>query len=421
VRALKVAMAGLGQGATETLPALAAMNEVDLVAGADLNPAMRAGFTERYPGTRAYETVAELARDPDVEAVWVATPNRFHCEHALEAMRNGKHVVAEKPMAISLAEADRMIEASEKYGVILLAGHTRSLSLWNRAMRRIVLSGALGPVRAIHIWAYTDWLLRARTADELDPGQGGGIVFRQGPHQIDTIRLLGGGKLRSVRGMTGRWLESRPVDGYFTAYLEFEDGTPATVMHNGYGYFTMASLYPWLPPDKRSYDDATRGKLRRDLRAGLRDEEAEKQELRIGGRRDPTANGASASVPYPWKPFSLGPVEVACERGMIRPSQWGLSVYDDDGRRDIDLRELQRPEHDPSGGLSIAIIEELYAAAVLGKPAFHTGVWGRATLEASLAVMESARERREIVLRHQVAMPPDYDAGMAIEGFSPSR
>ena len=410
-----MAMAGLGQGAAGTLPAMAAMPEIELVAGADLNPAMRAGFVERYPGTRAYETVAELARDPNVEAVWVATPNRFHCEHAIEAMRNGKHVIVEKPMAISLEEADRMVATSQQYGVTLLAGHTRSLSIWNRAMRRIALSGAIGPVRAIHIWAYTDWMIRPRTPDELDPNQGGGIVFRQGPHQIDTLRLLGGGKLRSVRGMTGRWLESRPVPGYFTAYLEFEDGTPATIMHNGYGYFTMASLYPWVV-DKRDYDDAQRGKLRRALSEGGRDEEQEKQEFRVGGRRDPTATAAQlAAVPYPWKPFDLGPVEVACERGMMRPAQWGLSVYDDDGRRDVDLRHLQRPEPDPSGGLSLAILEELYNAAILGKPAFHTAEWGRATLEAVLAVIDSARERREIVLDRQVAMSPEYDADMPIE------
>jgi phthalate 4,5-cis-dihydrodiol dehydrogenase len=117
-------------------------------------------------------------------------------------------------------------------------------------------------------------------------------------------------------------------------------------------------------------------------------------------------------VPYPWKPFDLGPVEVACERGMIRPAQWGLTVYADDGPHDLDLRHVQRPEPDPSGGLSIAILEELHGAVIGGKRAYHTAEWGRATLEASLAVMQSAEERREIVLTRQVEMPADYDAEM---------
>jgi phthalate 4,5-cis-dihydrodiol dehydrogenase len=414
MRALRMAMIGLGQGAAGTLPALDAMPEIELVAGADLNPAMRAGFAEHYPQARVYEGVEAACADPNVEAVWIATPNRFHCEHALAAMRGGKHVIVEKPMAISLEEADAMVAASEANGVTLLAGHTRSLSIWNRAMRRIILSDAIGPLRAVHIWAYTDWMIRPRTPDELDPNQGGGIVFRQGPHQIDTLRLLGGGMLRSVRGMTGSWLPARPIPGYFTAYMEFEDGTPATIMHNGYGYFAMASLYPWAN-EKRGYTDADRAALRRDLVRGARDESKEKEIYRVGGARDPVADAkASPATPYPRKPFDLGPVEVACERGIMLPAQWGVHLSGDDGPRELDLRHLQRPEPDPSGGLSIAILEELHGAVVLGKRAYHTAAWGRATLEASLAVMQSAAERREIRLTRQVPMPDDYDAGMDV-------
>jgi phthalate 4,5-cis-dihydrodiol dehydrogenase len=415
MRALKMAMIGLGQGAAGTLPAMAAMPEIDLVAGADLNPAMREGFVRHFPDARAYATVAEVCADPGVEAVWIATPNRFHAAHAIEAMRAGKHVIVEKPMAITMEEADRMVEASRANGVTLLAGHTRSLSIWNRAMRRIALSGAIGGLRAIHIAAHTDWMIRPRTPDELDPNQGGGIVFRQGPHQIDTLRLLGGGLLRSVRGMTGKWLDVRPIPGYFTAYLEFEDGTPATIMHNGYGYFAMSAQYPWVQ-DKRDYSHADRAALRRELESGRRDESKEKEEFRVGGKSDPVAAANKAvAEPYPWKPFDLGPVEVACERGMILPSQWGVTVYGDDGPHEVDLRHLQRPEPDPSGGLSISILEELHGAVVGGKRAYHTAEWGRATLEAVLAVMQSAAERREVMLTRQVEMPLEYDADMRID------
>jgi phthalate 4,5-cis-dihydrodiol dehydrogenase len=411
---IKIAMVGLGQGAAGTLPSLALMPELELVAGADISDEMRSNFTQRYPGTRSYAGVDELCLDRSIDAVWIATPNRFHCEHAIAAMRAGKHVIVEKPMAVSLEEADRMVAVADKEGVILLAGHTRSLSIWNRAMRRVVLSGAIGPLRAIHVSAYTDWMLRPRTPDELDPGQGGGIVYRQGPHQVDTVRVLGGGMVRSVRGTTGKWFDARPVPGYYTAYMEFEDGTAATIMHNGYGYYMTSSQYPWVT-EKRSYTDADRATLRRSLIEGSRDEVREKVDYRVGGPRDPQAT--ATPVPYPWKPFDLGPVDLVCERGIIRPEQWGLSVYGDDGRRDIDLRELQRAEPDPSGGLTHAIIGELYDALAYGKPAFHTGAWGRATLEAVLAIICSAEERREIRLERQVPMPDSYDdvLGAAIE------
>jgi phthalate 4,5-cis-dihydrodiol dehydrogenase len=404
-------MAGLGQGAASTFPAIDAMPEYALVAGADLNPAMRAGFEATYPGTRAYDTIAAMCAAPDIDAVWVATPNRFHCEHALEAMRHGKHVIVEKPMAISLDEADRMVEAAQRHGVRLACGHTRSLSIWNRAMRRIALSGDLGAVTAIHIWAYTDWLIRPRTADELDPEQGGGIVFRQGPHQIDTVRLLGGGLVRSVRAQTGRWLAARPVPGYYTAFLEFENGTPATIMHNGYGYFVMSELYPWVAADER-FSDADRARMRSELVAGTRDDDGEKEEWRIGGRRDPTKI-RHAGRPG-WKPFDLGPVEVSCERGVMRNAENGIVVYSDRGREELDLRDLQRPEADPSGGLSLAILEEFYASIVDDRPLYHDGAWGRATLEVVLALITSARERREIMVSRQVAMPDSYDAGLSV-------
>lgn len=406
-RALRVGMVGLGQGAAGTLPAMATMPEIALVAGADVDPDMRAGFLRSYPQARAFSDVTMLCDDADVEAVWIATPNRFHCEHALAAMRRGKHVIVEKPMAIALDEADRMVACAAENGVTLLCGHTRSLSTWNRAMRRVVLSGELGALGAIAIAAHTDWIIRPRTADELDPAQGGGIVYRQGPHQVDTIRALGGGLLRSVRGTVKNWLPERPVDGFYTAYLEFEDGTPATIAHNGYGYFMMSERYPWVV-EKRRYTTAERIELRAGLRDGTRDEDREKRVFRVGGAREaaPAVEGAD------WAPVDLGPVEISCERGVIRNSRFGLTIDDDGGRREIDLRGLQRPEPDPSGGLAIAILEELHGAVVLGQPAYHDGAWGRATLEAVLAIIQSARERREIFLERQVAMPASYDADL---------
>jgi phthalate 4,5-cis-dihydrodiol dehydrogenase len=403
-------MAGLGQGAASTLPAIAAMPEYVLVAGADVNPAMRAGFVASYAGTTAYDSVEAMCAAPGIDAVWVATPNRFHCAHAIEALRRGKHVIVEKPMAVSMDEADRMVDAAQRHGVLLACGHTRSLSIWNRAMRRIGLSGELGAVTAIHIWAYTDWLIRPRTADELDPEQGGGIVFRQGPHQIDTVRLLGGGMLRSVRAQTGRWLDARPVPGYYTAFLEFENGTPATIMHNGYGYFMMSELYPWVAAGER-FTDADRARMRSDLIAGTRDEDGEKEQFRIGGRHDPTKSRNAGRAG--WKPFDLGPVEVSCERGVMRNAENGIVVYSERGRSELDLRDLQRPEPDPSGGLSLAILAELYQSVVNERPLYHDGAWGRATLEAVLALITSARERREIMLSRQVAMPDAYDAELA--------
>jgi phthalate 4,5-cis-dihydrodiol dehydrogenase len=409
-KVLKIGMIGIGVGGAEILPAMEAMDTVDLVAGADVIPQTLERFKERFPNARTYESAEALCRDPDVDAVWVSSPNRFHAEHAILAATHGKHVVVEKPMAISMDRAEAMVEAAEKNSVQLLAGHTMSFSAPIRAMRKIIQSGRLGRLCALNVWAYTDWMLRPRTADELDVAQGGGIPFRQGPHQVDTVRLLGGGMLRSVRAQTGQWLPQRPIPGYYTAFLEFENGTPAIVVHNGYGYFLGAEMVPW-GDDKQRYTVEERIEVRRALREGTRNEADDKQALRIGGRQEREV--FSRNEHKAWVPHDLGVLVASCERGDLRQSPQGVYIHDDAGKREIDT----------TGGGATGVVQrraelqELYDAVVLGKPLWHDGRWGMATLEVCLAIMESARERREIRLQHQVPVHADYDADFAIPGF----
>ncbi len=177
-KTLKMAMVGIGVGGAEILPAMEAMPEIDLFAGADINPTARERFKQRYPDARVYESIEKLCADPDVEAVWISSPNRFHAPHAITAAQHGKHVVVEKPMALSIKEAEQMVDAARKNNVKLLAGHTRAYTYPIRAMRKIINSGRLGRLKALHLMAYSDWMLRPRSADELDPNQGGGLPWR---------------------------------------------------------------------------------------------------------------------------------------------------------------------------------------------------------------------------------------------------
>src|SRR5438309_1835812 len=287
VRTLRIGMIGIGVGGAEILPAMEAMDTVDVVAGADVVPTTLERFTERFPDAKTYATAEALCRDPDVDAVWVSSPNRFHAEHTILAASCGKHVVVEKPMAVTLADAARMVEAADKNSVKLLAGHTRAFTLPIRAMRKVIESGTYGQLRALNIWSYSDWMLRPRTADELDLAQGGGIPYRQGPHQVDTVRLLGGGMLRSVRAQVGQWMPERPIPGFYSAFLEFDNGTPAAISHNGYGYFLGAELVPW-GQDRHRYTADERAAIRQQLRTGTRNETSEKQALRIGGDQERT-------------------------------------------------------------------------------------------------------------------------------------
>jgi phthalate 4,5-cis-dihydrodiol dehydrogenase len=397
-RTLKVAVAGLGVASTQILPAMEQMPEIQLVAGADIRPDALAAFEARYGG-RVYDSIEQLCADPEVEAVWISTPNQFHAEHVMTAARHGKHAVIEKPMALSMEECERMVEAVERAGVKLLCGHTQSFNPAIRAMRQVIQSGRLGRLAAINTWMYTDWMLRPRMGQELDLELGGGVVYRQGPHQIDIVRLLGGGLVRSVRAMTGQLMPERPAPGNYSAYLEFEDGTPATVVYNGYGYFDTSEL-TW-GVGERQYLPEERVQIRQELRSRARDEEQAKEAMRFGGQREGDfAHGATAEAQRRRPPGGgsvFGVTVATCERGDIRQSAEGLLVYSDEG-----IEEM------PVAGRSasrFSELQELYDAVTQDRPVYHDGRWGMATLEVCLAIMQSARERREILLSHQSAIP----------------
>jgi phthalate 4,5-cis-dihydrodiol dehydrogenase len=395
-RTLKIGIAGLGVGSTQIIPAMAQMPGMQLVAAADFRKDALETFKQKYGG-RAYDTVEKLCEDPEVEAVWVSTPNQFHCEHVLAAAGRGKHVVVEKPMALSLAECEKMVSAAEKNKVKLLCGHTQSFNPAIRAMRKVVKSGELGRLCALHTWMYTDWMLRPRMPAELDLKLGGGVVYRQGPHQIDTIRLLGGGMVRSVRAMTGQWMGERPAPGYYSAFLEFEDGTPAVVVYNGYGYFDTSEL-TWAVGE-RHYNPEERARVRRELRNKTLDEEKAKEAMRFGGKREGEfSHGATAQEDRARRGIQgggsfFGITLVTCERGDIRQSRDGIYVYSDEGQKELPItgRSASR----------FSELNELYEAVTEDRPVYHDGRWGMATLEVCLAIMQSARERREIRLTHQ--------------------
>ena len=201
--------------------------------------------------------------------------------------------------------------------------------------------------------------------------------------------------------MVGQWMPERPIPGYYSAYLEFEDGTPATAVHNGYGYFLASELVPW-GTDSQRYTPEERVRIRKQMQRGERDEEADKDEIRIGGSKEREI--FRQENVEKWVPEDLGIVIVTCERGDIRHSPSGLYVYDDGGKHEIDLT----PDRDMGPAARRAELEELYDAVMEGAPIYHTGRWGMATLEVCLAIMESARERKEIMLTHQIPTPANY-------------
>jgi phthalate 4,5-cis-dihydrodiol dehydrogenase len=384
---LGLAIAGLGMAGAVMVRAASAHPGVKLVAAADPHDAPRNAFARDF-NARAYADITELCADPAVGVVYIATPHQFHAAHAALAAGAGKHIILEKPMALTLADCDAIIAATERANVHLIVGHTHAFDPAAREMRRIVASNELGKLGMIAAWNYTNFLYRPRRPEELDTARGGGILFNQVPHQIDMVRLIGGGRLRSVRAQATRLDPARPTEGSAIAFLEFENGAAASLVYGGYDFFDSDELHFWInergapkPPDQH-------GAARRALAA----DQAEEARLRV----ERYAYGAEAGPPPNHQPH-FGLMVVTCERGEMRASADGLFIFDANGKREIALaKSVSVPGRSE-------VLDDMIAAVRTGQPPLQSGRWGKANVEVTLALLQSARERREVMLEHQVS------------------
>jgi len=324
----------------------------------------------------------------------VATPHQHHARHLALATQRGKHVLVEKPMALALDDCAAMIAAARSADVHLIVGHSHSFDAPILRTRALIESGAYGAVRMIHAFNYTDFLYRPRRPEELNTAQGGGAVLNQAAHQIDIVRLLAGGRVKTVRAATGAWDPARPTEGSYSALLTFESGAFASLAYGGYGHFDSDEFSGWVGEMGQEKTPYARKPQRF---ASAADEAAFKNARNYGGAayRPPVAHDLAHQ--------HFGTVVVSCERADLRPMPNGVMIYQDGTAR---LDPLPPPSVPRS-----EVIDELCAAVVHGKPPLHDGAWGMATLEVCLAMLTSSREGSDIALSHQVGLN-----GREIEG-----
>src|SRR5438874_2362750 len=382
---MRIGVAGLGRAFTLMAPTFAADARVALVAAADPRPEARAQFERDFRG-RAHATVEELCADAAFEVLYVATPHQFHAEHARLAFAAGKHALVEKPMALTLAECRAMVDAAHAAGRHLIVGHSHSFDAPIRRTRELIASGAYGRLRMITAMNFTDFLYRPRRPEELDTTRGGGAVYNQAAHHVDIVRLLGGGRLASVRAQTGAWDPARPTEGAYSALLTFEDGAFATIAYSGYAHFDSDEFTGWIGEGGQKKDPNAYGAARKALKG---DEMELKNARNYGG-------GQHAKAPASLMHQHFGVLIASCERADLRPLSDGVMVYADEQRR---LEPLPAPKVHRA-----EVIDELYAAVIDGHTPLHSGEWAMATMEACYAMLQSAKEQREIALHHQTTI-----------------
>lgn len=376
-----IGVVGLGAAGRAFIPAILAHPQFRLAAIADKAAEIRDDVAREH-GVAAHPDLGAMLDDAAVQAVYIATPTDLHAQHALAAVARGRHVLVEKPMAVSLEQARAMVDAAKAAGVALIVGHSHSHDLPIRRMREIIDSGALGDVRMVNTWCFTDWMYRPRRPEELDVTRGGGALNRQGAHQLDILRLLCGGKARTVRAVAFDWDPRRRSVGAHALLMTFDNGAAATAVYNGYGHFATMDL---------AFDVSEWGFVQPRGTRPVHRALATPTDNELAAKRERARTAIPARAPH--QPF-FGLTLVSCEGGDIRQSPDGLLVYTQDGVAEIALSAERSPRE--------LVLDELHHAIAGMRGPLHDGEWGMATLEACVAALESSSSGREIGLNLQV-------------------
>ncbi|MBI4504577.1 MAG: Gfo/Idh/MocA family oxidoreductase [Chloroflexi bacterium] len=226
---LRWGIAGLGQLADEWIaPAVAASASGRLVACASSDAERARRFAARHGAGRAHGSYEDLARDPEVDAIFVATANHLHTPVVMAAAQHGKHVLCEKPMALSTVEAEQMLAACRAAGVTLRIGLQLRFQEVLQAAAELVRDGRIGTVREVSAQRYAPvrqpgtWRRDLATA-------GAGALADVGVHVVDYVRWIVGDHVARVFAVGHPARASGRPDETVTLLLEFAGGCQAAI------------------------------------------------------------------------------------------------------------------------------------------------------------------------------------------------
>ena len=372
---------GLGRGFDLTAEAFARHPEIDLTAAVARSPEARQAFENSFSG-RAFETLEDMLAGDLVEMVYVATPHELHRPHAIACMQAGKHVVVEKPIALSLKDADDMIAVARQNGVHLIIGPCHSFDAPVLKAAEIIATGRLGNVRMLHALNCTEFLYRPRTPEELDTSQGGGVVFSQAIHQIDVARRLMGRKARSVTAMTGKWDQARPTEGAYSLLIRFEGEAFANLTYSGFAHFDSDIWMNNISELGRKKSASSFGNARRNLKNAANELHAKNSRKFSRLKLDDA----------PENHEHFGPVIVFCDEGDLQLNADGVTLFGNEAIEKFDC--------------PFAYSRQSFADAIIStvrhnRPPVQDGSWGKASLEICHAILKSAETASPVDLHFQ--------------------
>ena len=202
--------------------------EMRLTAVADINPDRLAWAEKTVPWAKRYSTAKELFESGEVDAVIIAVPHYFHPPYVIEALKNGLHVVSEKPAGVYTKQVREMNEFAAKSDKVFAMMFNQRTNCVFRKIKEIVDSGKYGEIRRVN-WIITDWY---RTQAYYNSGgwratwsgEGGGVLLNQSPHQLDLWQWICGmpSKIRAFCN-EGKWHDIE-VEDDVTIYAEYPNG-----------------------------------------------------------------------------------------------------------------------------------------------------------------------------------------------------
>lgn len=207
-----------------TLPGMMLANNAELVAVMEINKELAEKIRAKYNAKKAYDNVDDLINDEEIEAIYIASPVIFHKEQAIKAAKAKKHILVEKPLALTVQEGMEVLEVCRDNGVLVAAGLMMRYHAYHQKMKEIVESGRLGKVvscRAQLTCWYPDmpgnWRQKKSTS-------GGGALMDMGVHCIDLIQYITGGKATKIAGLIGTKTFKYEVEDSSSVIFELDNG-----------------------------------------------------------------------------------------------------------------------------------------------------------------------------------------------------
>jgi predicted dehydrogenase len=338
---IRFGLIGCGRIAPRHVLAINSCKNAKLIAVCDNVKSKAVDFSKKYGVEKVYSDYKKMLRDADIDAVTICTPSGLHAQMTIDAANSKKHVVTEKPMALTLKGADKMIESCKKNDIRLFVVKQNRYNPPVKELRKAIDSGRFGKIFLVN--TTVRWC-RPKEYYAQDKWRGtwrmdGGVFMNQASHHIDLVRWIGG-EVKSVIAV---------IDNFTHPEIEVEDTGAAIIKFKNGAVGVIETTNSAFPKNMEGSVTVL----------------GEKGSAKVGG-------------------FAVNNMET-----------WEFADYDND---DEIFRRKSTTPPDVYGYGHIEFFKNVIGSILENKDPLVSGIEGRKTLELITALYKSAKEKKEIFL-----------------------